>query len=428
MSELPKSLINLSDQMQAWFPEAVLNDLKEAGRLACEQGISLFLIGGNIRDMLLHRPFDNDVDLVSESLELISFVKALHRTWGGECLTYPQYGTATLRRTPLEFDFATARTEVYASPGANPQVRFSPLKADLFRRDFTVNAMAVNLWPDQWGDLIDPFAGFQDLQKRELRTWTQSKFSEDPVRIWRLARLSQTLHFDIDPVTCEWAHQAMENQQFDGFLTARIRRELQKILKSAKPTQLLPGFNQLELWRCLSANFDFKHFKSLCERLEHVLPLFPEVDSESCFVMACLSCMPQVDLARQIPLFELTKQQMRQWQQIQDLNHLSDWGSIKASVAYERLQICTSEVICFLSASKDDSALAGILQAYWTQWRLIKPVVSGTMLKEWMPAGPGIRQVLQKLKHAYLDQEIQTAEQELAMVQELIKNREYENL
>ncbi len=202
--------------------------LEEAARLAATLGVPLFLVGGGVRDLLLGRPAP-DLDLTLEG-DGVAFAERLGRRLGAQVRSHPAFGTATLRFADgLPLDVATARRERYPRPGRLPEVEPGSLRDDLFRRDFTVNALALRLHPGS--ALIDPFAGREDLERRLLRVLHERSFLEDPTRILRGARLEVRLGFRLESGSETLARRAAEGGAFEPVSGERLRRELLFILE-----------------------------------------------------------------------------------------------------------------------------------------------------------------------------------------------------
>ncbi|MCH7787076.1 MAG: hypothetical protein IIC22_06160, partial [Chloroflexi bacterium] len=138
--------------------------LKRAGRISSQHGVALYLVGGTVRDAMLgHRAIDLDLSVVSDDP---AFASVLADGLDGEVVASSHFGTSKLKIGDIVIDLAMARKETYAYPGALPSVSPASIDEDLARRDFSINAMAVSLSPDTWGDLLDPFDGRGDLQRR----------------------------------------------------------------------------------------------------------------------------------------------------------------------------------------------------------------------------------------------------------------------
>ena len=133
--------------------------------------------------------------------DAIGLAKEFAEKIGGKLSVHPMFNTAKIALDKWTIDIAMARTETYAKPGALPAVKPGTLKTDLFRRDFTVNAMAICLSPDNYGELIDLYGGLNDLKNKFIRVLHEKSFIDDATRIWRAIRYEQRLGFQIEPET-----------------------------------------------------------------------------------------------------------------------------------------------------------------------------------------------------------------------------------
>lgn len=217
--------------------------IREVGEIAQQEGIETYAVGGTVRDALLGRE-TNDIDFVSigdgSGLKL---AEAVQRKLGGsEVHRYENFGTAAVRlhatktREELVIEFVGARKESYNSDSRKPAVESGSMEDDQRRRDFTINALAVDVWPDSFGTLVDSFGGVADLNAGVIRTPLdpEQTFDDDPLRIIRAARFAAQLDFEIDPVTL--AGMRLRAERVTMLSGERVSGELNKILCSPKPS------------------------------------------------------------------------------------------------------------------------------------------------------------------------------------------------
>ena len=229
------------------LPPQVLSLLREIGQMAAKAHTQAFLVGGMVRDLLLGNP-TVDLDVVIEG-DAITLAKALARTTGATCAVHPRFGTATMTAADgTKVDFATARTEFYAHPAAYPTIENSSIQNDLYRRDFTINSMAISLAPQRFGTLLDFFGGLDDLQGRAIRVLHPLSFVEDPTRIYRAVRLEQRLGFVLEEGTERLIHLAVRKKLLYRLSGKRILGELLLILREERP---LPALTRLHALRVL---------------------------------------------------------------------------------------------------------------------------------------------------------------------------------
>ncbi len=203
---------------------------------AAELNFPVYVVGGYVRDRLLARESkDLDVVCVGDGIALAEKLASKLRPYP-HIAVYKRFGTAMIRHQDLEIEFVGARKESYQSDSRKPAVENGTLEDDQNRRDFTINAMAVSLNDDDYGQIIDPFNGFYDLEKKILRTPLDpdKTFTDDPLRMMRAIRFSTQLDFTIDPITLK---SISKNKHRISIISKeRISTELEKIILSPKPS------------------------------------------------------------------------------------------------------------------------------------------------------------------------------------------------
>ncbi len=226
--------------------------LETAKAVADTVGIHVYLVGGMVRDLLLGRP-NEDVDLVVEGSG-IDFAHALAAYTGGRCHPHEPFLTAVVTLPDgHRADVASARTEFYRTPAALPEVATSLIRQDLYRRDFTVNALAVDLSGDRFGQLVDFFGGRKDLQRGEIRVLHSLSFIDDPTRAIRAVRYSRRLGFSIAQDTRNLIATAVAEGVLERLSGQRLRRELDQLLAEPHPTPSIAMLAELDLLRAICA-------------------------------------------------------------------------------------------------------------------------------------------------------------------------------
>ena len=213
--------------------------LSEAGRL----GASLYLVGGLVRDLLLHRPL-GDLDLVVEG-DVEALAAAVAQTVEIKAIHHRQFGTATIMSEGARLDLAMARKETYARPGALPTVTAGSIDEDLERRDFTINAMALGLSGHHEGSLLDPSGGLMDLREGVVRILHRRSFEDDVTRILRAIRYEQRLEFRLESGTLSRLSDALSNDMLATVSADRLRREIELILAEEAPVRTLLRLGEL---------------------------------------------------------------------------------------------------------------------------------------------------------------------------------------
>ena len=215
------------------FPQGVRAVLEQLQSVVREFAGTAYLVGGTVRDGLLGTGL-NDVDASVEGVSVTEVAQRLHGALGGELSCHDTFGTCTLTlANGFVLDMAETRQEFYREPGSLPSVSRSGLSKDLARRDFTVNALALRLEPEPH-ELVDPFGGGADLERRLLRVLHPLSFREDPTRLLRGARLAARLGLTFEAATAGYAGQMVSESGFRTVSPARLRHELELTLAEAR--------------------------------------------------------------------------------------------------------------------------------------------------------------------------------------------------
>ena len=193
-------MTNVKELLKSNKHSSVVSILEAAGRLGKSEGLEVYVVGGFVRDLIMGNPL-NDIDLMTVG-EGIPFARKLADELGVKNIVpFKKFGTAMIPNKEIQIEMATARSEKYEDDSRKPsEVVYTDLKGDLLRRDFTINAMAMDIRPENFGNITDPFGGIADIEKKTLRTPLDpdATFSEDPLRMMRAAYFSSKLGFTIE--------------------------------------------------------------------------------------------------------------------------------------------------------------------------------------------------------------------------------------
>jgi len=226
--------------------------LCQVGEVGDELGLKSYLIGGTVRDVLLSRR-NMDLDIVVEQ-DAHLLARTIHERFGGRIQLYERYRTATLSIQGIRLDLATTRREFYEFPAAPPQVDTQNVRLDLFRRDFTINAMALSLSRGNLGDLFDYYGGYRDLLERKVRVLHNLSFVEDPTRIFRAVRFSGRLRFDLEPRTSALMSEALTTGMLDKLGREVVFSELSNCLKERDACRVVTLLMRFEVLKGLAAS------------------------------------------------------------------------------------------------------------------------------------------------------------------------------
>jgi len=217
---------------------------KIISEVASKNGQSVYAVGGFVRDLIMKRKVPTDIDFVTEGngIELAESI-AREIDPKTKVAVFKTYGTAMFRYKDLELEFVGARKESYSEDSRKPSVEIGTIEDDQKRRDFTINAMAISLNKENFGELIDPFDGLQDLNKKILRTPLEphQTYSDDPLRMMRAIRFATTLDFKIEENSLNAIKDEAERMKIVSM--ERIMVEFNKIMLSERPSK---GLNLLD--------------------------------------------------------------------------------------------------------------------------------------------------------------------------------------
>lgn len=225
---------NVTDLLIKHVKPRLLNLFRLLGKFGDEVNMPVYVVGGFVRDLLLG--IENlDIDIVVEG-NAMEFAEYAKKFLPAKLVKHEKFMTASLfLKEGLRIDVATARMEYYESPARLPDVEMSTIKKDLYRRDFTINAMAIKLNPGDFGLLVDFFGGYRDLKEGIIRVLHTLSFVDDPTRILRAIRFEQRFDFHIEETTERLLRQAVEEGYLEKTTGARIRQEIEKILEEKNP-------------------------------------------------------------------------------------------------------------------------------------------------------------------------------------------------
>ena len=236
-----------------------------------------FLVGGVVRDALLGVDVV-DIDLTVEGSG-VEFAEALARRLGGRASRHDAFGTATVSFGEQTIDVATTRSEAYAAPAALPSVADATIEQDLYRRDFTVNAMAMALGATERWTLLDPYGGETDLASRTLRVIHSLSFIDDPTRLIRAARYEARYGFALDPHSDSLARSCVALRVVEKLSGARVGNELVPLLKESAGAEALERLHERGVVAALHPALDAG--ASTLQAMRHVESLAADVPDAS---------------------------------------------------------------------------------------------------------------------------------------------------
>lgn len=425
---------NIGSVLKQGLSRVSLGIIAKASSLASEMGYQLYVAGGVVRDILLG--YDNtDLDLVVEGDGII-LAKKLASQLNCKIRPHQRFRTAELSLPGgNKVDIATARVEFYEYPAALPQVEVSSLHQDLYRRDFTINAMAVALNADRFGELVDYFGGKRDLQDGLVRVLYNLSFIEDPTRMLRAIRFEKRYQIKIESRTLELLQEAVNQEVMKSVSGDRIRYELYHIFDEERAGKMLERLNDLGLWPQVFPNVDYSKLSSLLLDLEWNCKILEqwgiEVSKEPPVIywIAILSFSPLEvikDLAEYYYIGNRIKEKILlvvNYGEDLLLELQNEIGHSKIKLAEKLLKLPTEAypwVLALLKENKAREQFKNILLSL----KDIKMCFKGRDLKKmgYRP-GPLYKEALDELWRACLNGEVKSEEEEEAFITQFFEAR-----
>lgn len=429
----------MASRIEAALPAPLFDLLTRASELAQQMGYPLYVVGGFARDLLLGEP-TLDMDLVVEG-DAIRLARRLGRETGARTRSHKRFGTAKLILEGREdefgvpfLDFAAARLEFYAYSAALPEIEYSSIKADLHRRDFTINTLAIRLDSGHYGQLLDFYGGEQDLRDGLIRVLHSLSFIEDPTRIMRAARFEQRLGFDIESRTAELIDNALS--MLNRVTGERIRHELYLILQEREPERVLGRLDGLNVLAAIHPRLSCGD--STWERFVELRQVLTEgqwnIDLEAngqpapglymALLTYELSRTELESLAAYLKIFRSDLALLRQVLDLKELEPSLAQPDLSSRESYALLRYSTTRSRLVHWLSTDSERVRGRLWRYETELRHIQPVVDGAYLKSLgLKPSPLFSKLLSAVRDARLDGQIRTEEEERALIDRLLSER-----
>ena len=412
---------NVSEQLASALPAEQVLLLQQISRLAAQLNISLFIVGGFVRDLIVGHP-SMDFDLVVEG-DAIALARRVAAALGGRVVAHHRFGTAKWKLPPnaplAHLDFVSARTEFYPHPSALPEVEHASIKLDLHRRDFTINTLALSLNQNSFGDVLDFWGGERDLRDKLIRVLHSISFVDDATRILRAVRFEQRFGFSIEPRTLELLQAALPlMRRVSG---DRLRHEFELILAEADPARHLIRCAQLgvldQIYPDLSANGDIE---GLFANLQSEAPSF---QSPLARWSAWLATVPASSLEPVLARLNISTRLGRQIQEVSALRIA--FTQFKPNTPFSELhtvlETFDNESLQVAVALFAEDALREHLLEYIHRLASLKPATTGEDLKALgLQPGPRYGEILSQLKLAYLDGQIKNPDEERAMLSTLV--------
>lgn len=409
---------NIQEKMARQLPEDIYHLLQSIAASADRSEVSVYVIGGIVRDILLHRHND-DIDIVVEG-DGVAFSKQLQASYGGEVMIHESFGTATWTHpSGLEIDVTSSRLEYYERPAALPDVEMSTLEEDLSRRDFTINAMAICLNEATFGKLIDPFRGREDLQKKTIKILHNISFIEDPTRIFRAIRFEHRFQFTMDEQTENLALQSIDRVK--ELSTHRIMEEMKRMFTEGDPAPTIRRLFELQFWQQFGVDADEEANSYVCaSQLQEWYKQHTCNEEKNWFVYFIIPFYVSRKLEDAKP-FALRRKHKELIKELKDIPVPGAWRRVKTAGAFHRLLKDYSEDALVLAAGTASLFESTVFNEYIQKRQQLPTLLTGEdLMKEGLTPGPVFSKILLEIEVAFLNEEVRTKDEAKVWVQDYL--------
>ena len=410
----------------------IITLLRTIGEVADKLGYKAYAVGGFVRDLLLKKT-NLDLDIVIEG-EGIAYAKELAKELGARVRTHERFATAmVVLPDGFKIDIATARLEYYEYPAALPTIELSSLKLDLFRRDFTINAMAIQLNPATFGTLNDFFNCQNDLKYKLIKVLHNLSFVEDPTRLFRAIRLEKRMDFTIAKHTERLMRNAVKMKLFGKADDSRFFTEIKIILSEENPIPAIERLAEFQLFQFLWP--DLKPHLKIDRRFHHILTqahravswfkllyLNETLENWKVYLLAIMGRSGSRELRAFCKRFAIPRkistdiiEQKEHTDKIATL--LLRRRAMSNSEIYWLFEDLSNESLLYLMAIARKNHIKRYISNYVSNLRQIKPTTTGKKLaKMGYTPGPLFKEILNDLTTAKLDNLIQTEQEEVDFI------------
>ncbi len=418
--------------MNERLPGQVIDLLKSIGEAADEIGFGAYVVGGFVRDLFLYRP-NEDMDIVIEG-DGILFAKQYAKKTGARIHSHEKFGTAVIIFSDgFKIDVASARMEYYKFPASLPVVEMSSIKLDLFRRDFTINTLSIQLNPGKFGTLIDFFSAQRDIKDRAIRILHNLSFVEDPTRVFRAIRFEQRFGFTIGKLTAGLINNAVKMDFFKRLSGRRVFSEIRQILEEENPAPAIIRFDDYHLLKEIHPLIKLdKNLIVMLNSTRKVLSWHDLLFLEKPYMkwaVYFLAILIQCDEATSDEIckrFELAPRLTKlfgkeRFEADAALFWLERHLPVENSQLSRQLSVFKTELILYMMAAAKQEKVKKAISLYYTQLRNVEVTLQGKdLMKMGIKPGPIYKEIFKAVLDAKLNGLIQSPKDELIFAQDYV--------
>ena len=423
---------NIKNLIQKYFPRDILEILYYIGKTGDELGYSVFMVGGIVRDLFLGIP-SLDLDIVIEE-NALKFARYFSNKLKGKIRSHQKFKTAVVvLPNGLKIDFASARREFYEFPAALPKVEFASIKKDLYRRDFTINAMAIQLNEDKFARLLDFFGGKRDLESKKIRILYSLSFTEDPARIIRAIRFEQRYDFTIEQSTEKFLKKAIKEGLLSKIRKKRLSEEFFILLHEKKPVKVLKRMDELGVLSGIIPKFSLSD--DLVKRLEEVEEIlirwherFPkEIINKSMIYIYYLLKLSDIGIKNITKKIELNSKNIKILENIIDekeliVSILKDKKTLPSKIYYYLKGINNELLFILFLENYNNETIIKRIKDYLDIYKYTSTYITGNdLIKIGMRPNPIYAKILKLILYLQLNGILKNKDDELDFVKKIIE-------
>ncbi len=406
--------------------------IRMIGMYADQYEINAYLVGGFVRDIFLSKK-DLDLDITVEG-DGMKFAEFLAEKLSGTYKGFDRFKTGKIfLKNGYSIDITSARSEFYEYPAALPDIEFTPIRYDMYRRDFSINAMAIQINKDHFGKFIDYFNGYEDLQAGIIRTLYNMSFIDDPTRILRAVRFETRHGFTIEPNTLRFIKETLKHNVFDSLPGERLFDEIHILLEEENPLKVFKRLDAIGVLTRLSPELEIN---SKTEKLydrgfyaHSFATLFLGEHSYSPEMLNLIILLQSVSSEEAIKISDKFRLKNEWKKALVDAKEagtktleMLERPGIKESRIYHMLRVFGIETLLYFKALTEDKSIVKKIVRHILHLNNIKLEITGKDLKKLgIKESPLMGEILAKVKEAKIDGKIKNRKEELDFVKKIMK-------
>jgi tRNA nucleotidyltransferase (CCA-adding enzyme) len=421
---------NMATMLKERLPGRIIDLLKEFGAVADRLGYNAYLVGGVVRDVFLKRE-NLDIDIVIEG-DGILFAQEFAGNREIKVRSHRKFGTVVLIFPDgFKVDVATARIEYYESPAAPPNVETSSLKMDLYRRDFTINTLAIRLNKRDYGNLVDHFGAVKDIREKVIRVLHNLSFVEDPTRVLRAIRFEQRFGFKIGKLTLSLMKNAVNINCFEALSGRRLFLEIKLLLMEEAPLRIIERMDEFDLLRFISPEIDLTvNLKTLLKDVSGVLTWFNHLYLDEPYeswkvywhgLTSSLDAKTLRALMKRMQMgdLEIRKIVSQRSEVTRVLDKLYRFTGDDNYALYTLLSQYDTDILLYMMSKANNRTIRRLISKYFTRLKGTEIMLKGKDLQGMgFQPGPLYKDIFESLLEARLNRSVSTRDDEVGFVKE----------